>query len=75
MNEKISYEKHTRYYSLTLERDLFNWVVVKHYGRIGTQHGQIRNVAFESYEEAEQYFGRGAFVIRVKIGHISNFCD
>ena len=56
MNEKISYEKHTRYYSLTLEQDLFNWVVVKHYGRIGTQHGQIRNIAFDSYHEAEQYF-------------------
>ena len=45
MNEKVSYEKHTRYYSLTLEQDLFNWVVVKHYGRIGTQHSQTRNIA------------------------------
>lgn len=56
MNEPISYEKQTRYYSLTLERDLFHWVVVKRYGRIGAKVGQVRTIAFELRDEAEQFF-------------------
>lgn len=49
----IRFEKNTRYYSLILDKDLFNdWVLTIINGRINTQLGQIRKVAFKSYNDA-----------------------
>lgn len=55
---KIFYEKLTRYYCLSLERDLFDWIVLKSYGRIGTRLGQSRSIAFDTQEEAQRYFDK-----------------
>ena len=39
--------KLTRYYDLILTRDLFGWVVVKAYGRRGTQLGRMNTLPFD----------------------------
>lgn len=52
------FTKHTRYYALEYKMDLFDHVVVKHYGRIGTRFGQSRTLAFEDAESALDYLER-----------------
>jgi predicted DNA-binding WGR domain protein len=53
---KTRFTKGTRYYTLHCQRDLFDWVVVKAYGRIDTKLGQIKTMCFESEADALAYF-------------------
>jgi predicted DNA-binding WGR domain protein len=50
------FTKSTRYYALELKNDLFDIVVVKHYGRINTRLGRTRTHAFDSNIEAQEFF-------------------
>lgn len=52
------FTKGTRYYALELTTDLFNIVVVKHYGRIGTRQSQSRTMAFDDANSAQCYFDK-----------------
>lgn len=46
------FTKNTRYYALEYTTDLFGIVVIKHYGRIGTNLGQSRTLAFDDQDSA-----------------------
>lgn len=51
------FEKGSRYYELTLQRDLLSdWILVASNGRIQSKLGQTRTLAFPSYEEALKQF-------------------
>lgn len=51
------FEKGTRFYTLTLERDLLgDWVVVTVYGRTSSSLGQVRIRAFTDEGQARGYF-------------------
>ena len=50
------FTKLTRYYALEIKSDLFDVVVVKHYGRINTRLGQTRTHVFGSHDEAHEFF-------------------
>ena len=52
------FTKLTRYYALEIKIDLFDVVVVKHYGRINTRLGQTRTHVFESHDEAHEFFSK-----------------
>ena len=60
MAEKYHYarfEKDTRYYLISLEKDLFeHWIITLVNGRIQTRLGQIRTLAFSTYSEAFNQF-------------------
>ncbi|PKQ52110.1 hypothetical protein CR151_17115 [Vibrio cholerae] len=53
---RIDYIKGTRYYSLRLEHDLFDWVVQKRFGNIMAKRGHEQNKPFSSRDEALNYF-------------------
>lgn len=50
---RARFEKNTRYFSLSLLKDLLeDWVVVADNGRIGSKLGQRRTKAFPTYQQA-----------------------
>lgn len=42
-----------RYYEARLQRDLFGWVIVRIWGRVGSRLGQVRTVPVDNYREGE----------------------
>ena len=69
---RIRFTKHTKYYALSLQQDLFDlfdWVVVKSYGRIGTKMGRLQTIPFKSEPEAKAYFDSEC-KRRIKRGYI-----
>ena len=47
------FEKGTRYYTVILDKDLFDdWVIIIANGRIGTKLGKIRTIAFPCFVDA-----------------------
>jgi predicted DNA-binding WGR domain protein len=47
------FEKGTRYYTVILDKDLFDdWVIIIANGRIGTKLGRIRTIAFSCFVDA-----------------------
>lgn len=51
------FEKGTRYYTIILDRDLFDdWVLTIANGRIGTKLGRVRTLAFPSFTDASNQF-------------------
>ena len=51
------FEKGSRYYTIILDRDLFDdWVLTIANGRIGTNLGRIRTLAFPSFADAFNQF-------------------
>ncbi|CAL1242001.1 WGR domain-containing protein [Candidatus Methylocalor cossyra] len=50
---RLRWEKHTRYYEVQVEPDLWGtWVLTRLWGRRGTALGQIRRMPCGSYDEA-----------------------
>ncbi|GMQ49654.1 WGR domain-containing protein [Vibrio sp. 10N] len=68
----LYFTKNTRYYALEYKRDLFDIVVQKHYGRIGTQLGQNRTHPFTEESEAMAFF-ESECQRRLKRGYV--LCD
>lgn len=66
------FTKSTRYYALEMKSDLFDIVVVKHYGGINTRLGQTRTHAFGSEVEAQRFF-ESECERRLKRGYL--LCD
>ena len=63
------FEKGTRYYTIILDRDLFDdWVLTIANGRIGTKLGRIRKIAFPCFSDALDQF-RTAAKVRTKRGY------
>ena len=51
------FEKGTRYYTVILDKDLFDdWVISIANGRIGTKLGRVRTIAFPCFEDACNQF-------------------
>lgn len=51
------FEKGTRYYTVILDKDLFeDWVLTIANGRIGTKLGRVRTLAFPSFKDAFDRF-------------------
>jgi len=53
---RVSFEKGTRYYSLEIDRDFFDWVVFKQFGGMGMKNGHRCSVPFDNYPSAKKYF-------------------
>lgn len=70
------FEKGTRYYTLILDKDLFDdWVITIANGRIGTQLGRVRKIAFPCFTDACTKF-HNATEIRAKRGYfLESFCS
>lgn len=63
------FEKGTRYYTIILDRDLFDdWVITVANGRIGTKLGRVRTLAFPSFTDAFNQFFTAA-KLRAKRGY------
>lgn len=63
------FEKGTRYYTVILDKDLFDeWVITIANGRIGTKLGRIRKIAFPCFADALEQFCTTA-KIRTKRGY------
>ena len=63
------FEKKTRYYTVILDKDLFNdWVITIINGRIGTKLGRIRKIAFSCFIDACDHF-QSTTKIRIKRGY------
>ncbi|GAD89938.1 hypothetical protein VHA01S_030_00130 [Vibrio halioticoli NBRC 102217] len=52
----IAYRKDTRYYALSLERDMFNWCVCKSYGGTYGRAEHRRKKPFDDFSSAFDYF-------------------
>jgi len=64
------FEKGTRYYTVILDKDLFDdWVITIANGRIGTKLGRIRKIAFPCFLDACTQF-QNASKIRTKRGYL-----
>ena len=64
------FEKETRYYTVILDKDLFDdWVLTIANGRIGTKLGKIRKIAFPCFSDACTQFHNAA-KIRTKRGYL-----
>ena len=64
------FEKGTRYYTVILDKDLFNeWVITIANGRIGTKLGRIRTIAFPCFVDACDKF-QATMKNRVKRGYL-----
>ena len=51
--QSARFEKGTRYYTVILDKDLFDdWVIIIANGRIGTKLGRIRTIAFPCFVDA-----------------------
>jgi predicted DNA-binding WGR domain protein len=70
------FEKDTRYYLISLEKDLFeDWIITLINGRIQTRLGQTRTLAFLTYTQALSQFCI-ATKTRVKRGyHLQSLCS
>ena len=67
------FEKGTRYYTVILDKDLFNdWVITIANGRIGTKLGRIRIIAFPCFVDACDKF-QATMKNRVKRGYSLDF--
>ena len=63
------FEKGTRYYTVILDKDLFDdWVITIANGRIGTKLGRIRKIAFTCFEDSLGQF-ENTTKIRIKRGY------
>ena len=63
------FEKGTRYYTVILDKDLFDdWVITIANGRIGTKLGRVRKIAFTCLEDAFGQF-ENTTKIRIKRGY------
>lgn len=63
------FEKGTRYYTIVLDRDLFeDWVITLANGRIGTKLGRIRKIAFTCFDDAFDQF-ENTTKTRIKRGY------
>lgn len=63
------FEKGTRYYTVILDKDLFDdWVITIANGRIDTKLGRIRKIAFTCREDACNQF-QNTTKIRIKRGY------
>lgn len=63
------FEKGTRYYTVILDKDLFDdWVITIANGRIGTKLGRIRKIAFPCVADALNQF-HTTTKIRAKRGY------
>ncbi len=68
--EHARFEKGTRYYTVILDKDLFDdWVITIANGRIGTKLGRIRKIAFPCFADACAQF-HNATKIRIKRGYL-----
>lgn len=64
------FEKGTRYYTVILDKDLFDdWVITIANGRIDTKLGRVRKIAFPSFAEACDKF-RTTIKNRAKRGYL-----
>lgn len=64
------FEKGTRYYTVILDKDLFDdWVISIANGRIGTKLGRVRIIAFPSFGDACGQF-QVAMKNRTKRGYL-----
>ena len=55
----IRFEKDTRYYSMSIEKDLLDdWIIIVINGRTQTKLGQIRTLAFSCYSDTFDHFCR-----------------
>ena len=64
------FEKSTRYYTVMLDKDLFNdWVITIINGRIGTKLGRVRKIAFPCFADAFDQFCTTT-KIRTKRGYL-----
>ena len=62
----IRFEKDTRYYSMSIEKDLLDdWIIIVINGRSQTKLGQIRTLAFACYSDAFDHFC-GMIQVRLK---------
>ena len=48
---KHRWEKDQRYYEAQLTRDLFGWILMRSWGKIGTRRGRTMRVRPESYDK------------------------
>lgn len=68
--QSARFEKGTRYYTVILDKDLFDdWVISIANGRIGTKLGRVRTIAFPSFEDAYGQF-QVAIKNRTKRGYL-----
>lgn len=64
------FEKGTRYYTVILDKDLFDdWVITIANGRIGTKLGKIRMIAFPCFVDACDKF-QATIKNRAKRGYL-----
>ena len=67
------FEKGTRYYTVILDKDLFNdWVITIANGRIGTKLGRIRKIAHTSFADACNQF-HNVTKTRTKRGYLLEY--
>ncbi len=53
----LRFEKDSRYYELRLQQDLLSdWILILSNGRIKSKLGQTRTIAFETYNDALEFF-------------------
>ena len=52
-SQRYRWQRDTRYYEALLQRDLFGWVVIKVWGRIGSAVGQVRTIPVADYTAGE----------------------
>lgn len=63
------FEKGTRYYTVILDKDLFDdWVITIANGRIGTKLGRVRKIAFTCFDDALGQF-ENTTKTRIKRGY------
>lgn len=46
-----------RYYEAILQRDLFGWVVIRIWGRVGSRLGQVRTTPLAGYQDGLRLLG------------------
>jgi len=57
-NQDILYrrwERGTRYYETTIQKDLFGWVVTRAWGSVGKRNGKIRNIPVRNVDAGIAY--------------------
>ena len=68
--ELARFEKGTRFYQLSLLKDLLgDWVVVRVNGQINSAMGQIHTLPFESQSQAEGFYQQ-EYQRRLKRGYV-----
>ena len=70
----VRFEKNTRYYTIRLEKDLFEeWVIVVINGQIQSRLGQSRTLAFSCFNEALDRFYEMINVRQKRHYHLSTY--